>query len=79
MARSEQLMRVHLTRKVEAPDTHTLVEERMNVLVDYDPRVKRGVCITLKDSEDPDKRWLVESTGEVLNRIDIKVGWNNNI
>ena len=51
----------------------------MNILVDADPRLKVNCLLTLKDSEDPQAKWLVEHVHETLDRTDINYGWNNNI
>ena len=41
-----------------------------------DSRIKSGVTVTLKDSDDPKRYWFVE---EVYSTPTPKRGWNNNI
>lgn len=38
-----------------------------------------GTQITLKDSDDPERRWTVMGMSTGHPRSDIKRGWNNNI
>ena len=40
------------------------------------PKVKVGDQITLKDSEEPERRWDVLRVGEARAAGDIKRGWN---
>ena len=44
-----------------------------------DPRVKVGDQVTLKNSDEPLRRWDVLRVGEPRPSRDIKRGWHNNI
>lgn len=44
-----------------------------------EPRVKVGDEITLKNSEDPGRRWAVLATGTPRPADQINHGWSNNI
>lgn len=44
-----------------------------------DSRLKVGVKVTLKDSEDPDQYWTVDHIGQPVRKHSIKRLWNNNI
>lgn len=41
-------------------------------------KVKVGNLITLKDTDEPQRKWKVLSVGREHDRSDIKRGWNNN-
>lgn len=44
-----------------------------------EPKIKVGDVVTLKDSDDPTRRWDVLSVGEPRDRSEIHRGWHNNI
>jgi hypothetical protein len=44
-----------------------------------DPKAHVGDQVTLKNSEDPDRRWDVLELSEPQRAGDINRGWNNNI
>ena len=44
-----------------------------------EPKAKVGDQITLKNSEEPDRRWDVMHLSEPQRAGDINHGWNNNI
>lgn len=53
---------------------------RMTVNVDARPDVKAGNWITLKDSDDPTKLWLITHVYETKrDKGSIPRGWDNNI
>lgn len=52
---------------------------RLVAQLPWEKRLRKGVQVTLKDSEDPTRRWTVAHVGHPIPRSDIKVGWNNNI
>ncbi len=73
MAKSQKLTRVRISRPSERG------RSKMNILVDADPRLKVGSVVTLKDSENPEAKWIIDKIHETFDRADINYGWNNNI
>lgn len=52
---------------------------RMVVMVDQDKKLKPGLQVTLKDSEDPTQWWEIVTMSQPMLSSRIHVKWNNNI
>jgi hypothetical protein len=68
MAKSETVVQVDLVSG----------ESRRTCWVDPRPRLL-GKEITLKDSDEPDRRWTVTRVGGEALRSSLKTDWHNNI
>lgn len=73
MSKSDKLIRVELRHDTSVGSSF------MNIYIDDRFDLKLGDQITLQDSEDPDRLWTIDHIHEVVQRTDIKRGWNNNI